>query len=156
MPPQLFRPLGWSRWEALGHICLSKAPPQDGIHPQIEHPPFFHTSMVQASGFLAYLDVGELVIDPPVAKLEMPGSCVVEVVVEVELGRDTGSSVVGNDVPSSIIRRMEGNAGDDVRAIGCIIGGRLWTPSDASADAVVRICGGSRGVLETRECDGIG
>ncbi|KAI1766224.1 hypothetical protein GGR53DRAFT_224054 [Hypoxylon sp. FL1150] len=110
---------------------------------------------------VTHLSCGESVVDSATARAETPGSCATDAVAEeVELGRDIGSRVAGNDgagtdsgacagivpvpTPSSMADRIGGNAGDAVRVgIGSPINGRLFsacndaTVGDAVMDAVV-------------------
>jgi hypothetical protein len=72
----------------------------------------------------------------------MPLSWAIETVVEVELGRDIGSSMAGGsgtvDGSSFMTDRIGGRAGDATRVgSGAMIGGRLSALSDASVDAVL-------------------
>ncbi|KAK8080668.1 hypothetical protein PG997_008486 [Apiospora hydei] len=63
-----------------------------------------------------------------------------DAVVEVELGRDIGSSVFGsgNVAPSSMTDRIGGRAGDGVRVgVGAANGARLFACENASVEAVM-------------------
>lgn len=92
-----------------------------------------------------HLSCGELVAEPPlapVANAEIPGSCARDVVVEVELGLEIGSSVAGSGkVGSSLMTILiEGSTGDKARVgVGQTIGARLFGRMDANMDAVFAI-----------------
>jgi hypothetical protein len=79
-------------------------------------------------GPLAYLSCGEsfvAVLEAPAASAAMPGNCVRDAAVEVELGRDMGSITAGggNICPSSMAAacEVECRAAQERRALGKLL-----------------------------------
>ncbi|KAK7956090.1 uncharacterized protein PG986_005312 [Apiospora aurea] len=95
-----------------------------------------------AAAASAFVVLDDMQLDPPVASAEIEGSWATacDAVVEVELGRDIGSSVFGsgNVAPSSMTDRIGGRAGDGVRVgTGAANGARLFACENASVEAVM-------------------